>query len=453
LEFELNFPGAAILRRIDWLLPWGRSARLFAAFVALAAILLPATAHASFSSPVYLSATFQNAEEPQVALSGSGVGLATWERSDGTNFRVQARTRASNGVLGSVQTLSAAGQDAFSPQVAVNPTGTGIIAWTRSDGTNDRIQAVTRSSSGVLGPVLTLSDPLQNAEVAQVAIDQNGNAIVVWERFDGTNERIQAVRISSAGAVGSVMTLSPTGGDAFDPQVAVDGNGNALVVWSRFNSVQNVDKIQAVTVSAAGVVGTVQGLSAAPGDAEAPQVGIDANGNAAVVWQHFDGSNERIQGRSRSASGVLGTIRDLSTATLDAFAPQVAVNATGSGLVVWSRFGSACNCDRVQLIPLSSAGAVGTVQTISNTGEDDEEPQIGIAANGNGVAVWESFKGSQQNVFGRTRTAAGTLGSLQQFSTSGLAFGPQVAVNGTGSALGVFTRTGTFDRIQASAGP
>ncbi|MEK6251705.1 MAG: hypothetical protein AABM43_07145 [Actinomycetota bacterium] len=402
---------------------------------------------------MYLSDTFQNAEEPQVALSGTGVGLGVWYRSDGTNTRVQIRSRASNGVLGAVGTLSAAGQNAFSPQVAVNPTGTGIIAWTRSDGTNDRIQAVTRSSSGVLGPVLTLSDPLQNAEVAQVAIDGNGNAIVVWERFDGTNQRIQEVQISSAGVVGPVQTLSPAGGDAFAPQAAVDGNGNAVVVWSRFNSVQVVDKIQAVSVSAGGVVGTVQGLSAAPGDAEAPQVGIDANGNAVVVWQRFDGSNERIQGRTRSASGVLGTTRDLSVATLNAFAPQVAVNATGSGLVDWSRFGSACNCDRVQLVPFSSAGAVGTVQTISNTGEDDEEPQIGIAANGNGVAVWESFKGSQLNVFARTRTASGTLGSLQQLSTSGLAFSPQVAVNGIGNALAVWTRTGTFDRIQAAAGP
>jgi hypothetical protein len=166
-------------------------------------------------------------------------------------------------------------------------------------------------------------------------------------------------------------------------------------------------------------VGTVQGLSAAPGNAEAPQVGLDASGNAVVVWQHFDGSNERVQGRTRSASGALGAIKDLSVATLDAFAPQVAVNATGSGLVVWSRFGSACNCDRIQLVPFSSAGAVGTVQTISATGADDEEPQIGIDANGNGVAVWESFKGSQQNVFARTRTTSGTLGSVQHSPPAG----------------------------------
>jgi hypothetical protein len=93
------------------------------------------------------------------------------------------------------------------------------------------------------------------------------------------------------------------------------------------------------------------------------------------------------------------------------------------------------------------------VQTISSSGAFDEEPQIGIAANGNGVAVWESFRGSTSKVLGRTRTAAGSLGSVQSISTSGLAFSPQVAVNANGNALAVYTRTGTFDRIQAAAGP
>ena len=452
--FELTSPCAAILRGLVRLLARARSARLLAAVIALGAILVPATAQANFASPDYLSATFQNAEEPQVAISGSGVGLAVWERFDGANFRVQARSRSSSGALGSVDTLSAAGQDAFSPQVAVNPTGAGIISWTRSDGANDRIQAVTRSSSGVLGSVLTLSDPLQSAENSQVAIDQNGNAIVVWERFDGTNERIQAVKISSAGAAGPVKTLSPAGGDAFGAQVAVDGNGNAFVVWSRFNSQQGVDKIQAVRVFASGLVGPVLGLSSAPGDAESPQVGMDASGNAVVVWEHFDGSNLRIQGRTRTPSGALSEIKDLSISASDSFAPQVAVNATGGGLVVWSRFGSTCNCDRVQLVPFSSAAAVGTVQTISSSGEDGEEPQVGIAANGNGVAVWQTFKGSQEKILGRTRTAAGKLGSVQSLSTSnGVSFSPQVAMNGTGNALAVWTRALTFDRIQIAAGP
>jgi hypothetical protein len=295
---------------------------------------------------VFLDESFQNSEEPQVAIAGNGVGLASWERFDGSNFRIQIRSRSATGVLGSVQTLSAPGADAFSSQVALNATGTGIIAWTRTDAAgNDRIQAVTRSSTGVLGTVQTLSDPLQNAESPQVAIDSNGNAIVVWERSDGTNTRIQEVQISSAGVPGSVQTLSDGGADAFSPQVAVGGNGNALVVWSRFQSACPCDKIQDRTVSAAGVLGSsIQGLSPSPYGNESPQVGIDANGNGVVVWESFKGSQENVLGRTRSAAGGLGSIQKLSTSGL-AFSPQVAMNGVGNALAVWTRTGS---FDRIQ---------------------------------------------------------------------------------------------------------
>jgi hypothetical protein len=45
------------------------------------------------------------------------------------------------------------------------------------------------------------------------------------------------------------------------------------------------------------------------------------------------------------------------------------------------------------------------------------------------------------------------LGKVQTLSTSGDAFSPQVAVNGAGAALVDWTRSASFDRIQAAAGP
>jgi hypothetical protein len=58
-------------------------------------------------------------------------------------LRVQARTRSAAGVLGAVQTLSASGQDAYYPQVAVNQSGNAATVWNRYDGANERIQATT----------------------------------------------------------------------------------------------------------------------------------------------------------------------------------------------------------------------------------------------------------------------------------------------------------------------
>jgi hypothetical protein len=136
---ELSFPGAVMLRRIGGLLPGGRRLRLGVLLLVVIAALAPATAKALFTAPVYLSDPGRDAYEPQVAINGNGGAFAVWERFDGSYLRIQARTRTASGVLGSVQTLSASGRDAFDPQVAVTGAGKAFADWTRYE-SNVRIQ-------------------------------------------------------------------------------------------------------------------------------------------------------------------------------------------------------------------------------------------------------------------------------------------------------------------------
>src|SRR5207247_1848187 len=145
-----------------------------------------------------------------------------WQRFDGTNFRIQARARMATGALSAVQTLSAPGQDATNPQVAVDSSGHAVAVWARSDGTNSRIEARARSSAGTLSAVQTLSPPGQNADAPQVAVNSSGNAFAVWRRFDGTKYRIQARARSSTGTLSAVQKLSAPGADGFEPGIAVD---------------------------------------------------------------------------------------------------------------------------------------------------------------------------------------------------------------------------------------
>jgi hypothetical protein len=93
-----------------------------------------------------------------------------------------------------VQTLSEAGQNAQSARVAVDTDGDAVFTWSRSDGTNFRVQARTRSASGALSrPVQTLSSAGEDAKIPQVAVDATGDAVATWRRSDGANQRIQGV--------------------------------------------------------------------------------------------------------------------------------------------------------------------------------------------------------------------------------------------------------------------
>src|SRR5438034_990952 len=88
--------------------------------------------------------------------------------------------------------LSPPGQNASSPQVGVDSAGNAVAVWQRSDGTRDRVQARARTAGGALSATQTLSDAGQDAFGSQVAVDSSsGDAVVVWYRSDGTNQRVQ----------------------------------------------------------------------------------------------------------------------------------------------------------------------------------------------------------------------------------------------------------------------
>ena len=79
-----------------------------------------------------------------MATGPDGTTTITWQRSDGSNLIVQAATRAANATTFSTPiNLSTTGQNASNPQVATGPDGTTTITWQSSDGSNWIVQAVT----------------------------------------------------------------------------------------------------------------------------------------------------------------------------------------------------------------------------------------------------------------------------------------------------------------------
>jgi hypothetical protein len=203
------------------------------------AFALPVAAHATptFLSAINISDPGQDAFEPQVAVTPDGTVIAVWTRSDGTNFRIQSANRTPTGPWSSAQTLSDPGKSASSPAIAVDPSGNALAVWTRSDGTNGRIQAAFRPAGGSFGTPVTISDAGGDASDPDVSMDNSGRALIVWSRFDGTKLRVQAVirEAGSGGTIGTIQTLSQFGQDAFKVQAAAGPNvdSNGVVVWTR----------------------------------------------------------------------------------------------------------------------------------------------------------------------------------------------------------------------------
>jgi len=77
-----------------------------------------------------------------LAVDPRGNAVVVWEHREGTAaccLRIESRVRLADGTLSSTQILSAAGQDAQEPDVAVDPNGNAFAAW--QERTNGKIHA------------------------------------------------------------------------------------------------------------------------------------------------------------------------------------------------------------------------------------------------------------------------------------------------------------------------
>jgi hypothetical protein len=174
-----------------------------------------------------------------------------------------------------------------------------------------------------------------------IAQDARGNRIAVWEEFDGQRFQIWAKRsVAGLGWGASTRLDAKHGGQAYSPRIAFDGQGHAMAVWQQ--QVGGHSKVwanQYVAGQGWGVARPIDSLaSMTPSDAYAPQVAMNAVGEAVAVWQQSDGRHAHVRtSRFIPGAGWAGAT-SIGSATAYASAPEIVFDAQGTALVVWQQF-------------------------------------------------------------------------------------------------------------------
>jgi len=417
----------------------------------LVAALLPGTALAAptWLAPSNLSAPGHSGEDPQLGIDQAGDTVAVWVRFDGSNEIVQAADRPAGGSWAAAVNLSAAGEDAEDPRLAVDPAGDAVAVWRRYDGSNVVIEAAVRTAGGSWGAPVRLSAGGENADEPSVGLDRAGNAVAVWRRYDGFDDIVQAATRAAGGAWQAPIDLSDAGQNAYEPQIAVDEGGDAVAVWARSDGSHTI--IQAANRPVNGSWGTSVDLSAAGENAAEPQVAVDAAGDAIAVWQRFNGADNVVQAAARPAGGIWQSPVDLSESAEDASYPEVAVTPGGDAVAVWEVFDGSD-----YLIQAATQAAGGTWQgpvDLSAPGNDAEEPQVGVDPAGDAVAAWVRYDGTDDIVQAATRAAGGTWQPGVNLSAPGEnGEEPQVAVDQEGDAAAAWSRSDGSDAIVQVSG-
>jgi len=387
----------------------------------------------------------ENASNPQVAIDSNGNAIAVWVQNDGTRDNIWANRYVDGLGWGSAEPIEMDDTgDAWFPQVAVDDIGNAIAIWRQFDGSYWSVWA-NRYSLGAGWDMAELLEAGVSGDAwqQQIAMDANGNAIVVWLEFDGANNYVWSKRyVAGVGWTANELVDPDPASFLAEPRVKIDKMGNAIVVWSRPDISGSYSDVWANRYVIGVGWGSAELLDTNDsGDAKQPQVGVDDIGNAVVLWQQWDGTTWSIWANHYSIGEGWKGAEFLGSAAAD---PQVAMVGDGDAVVVWTEFGDA-QTTNIQVSRFVASTGWGALEYIEATSTDSLDPQIAVDGQGNAIAVWRQFDSVAgfENVWVNRYDVNAGWGlpmSLQEPNTRGS--NVQVTMNAAGDAMVVWAQAG-----------
>ena len=389
-----------------------------------------------------------NAGLPQVAVDGSGNAIAVWDQSDGTRNNIWSNHYdASSHSWSTVELIEQNTGDAMSSQVAVDGNGNAIAVWSQNDGRQFNIWSNRYDvSSHSWSTAELIEQDTGSANSPQVAVDGSGNAIAVWYQSDGTRYNIWSNRYDASSHSWSTAELieQDNSGDAYNPKISVNASGNTIVVWyqhdgTRTNIWSNRYDASSHSWSTAELIEQDNA-----GNAYSPQVAVDGSENAIAVWSQSDGTRNNIWGNRYDASSHSWSTRELIEQDNAGSArdPQVSVDGSGNAIAVWRQSDGTRNNNIWGNRYDASSHSWSTAELIEqdNAGST-RSPQVAVDGSGNAIVVWYQFDGTRDNIWSNRYDASShswSTAELIEHDNAGNAKRPQIAIDDNGNAIAVW---------------
>jgi hypothetical protein len=343
-----------------------------------------------WSAPAKLT---EGGSAPNVALDTAGDAFAVFTKGQWPSEHFQASYRAAaTGAWQDAITVSPAAQTTGG-EIAVNPRGDAVAAFTRWPGTGYVIQAAMRpAASGTWQQVVDLSDPNGNSpRGAGVAIDNAGNAVALWVRAGPVADN--PVVVSAFRPAGGTWTAPvELGGpyrDVWDMHITFDAAGNAVAVWrASFGS----GAVYAVFSSYRAFGGSWTG----PTIVSPPNrlliddlsLSVDDAGNALALWTEITQRPAQVvvSAARPAVSGTWQPSVQLSPSAVYAFDAALTSDRAGNAVAVWGE--APGPTVHAALRPAASATWEPSVQIAIAVGTSGGIA-AGIDEHGNALAVWQ----------------------------------------------------------------
>ncbi|OHB59524.1 MAG: hypothetical protein A2167_04030 [Planctomycetes bacterium RBG_13_46_10] len=315
------------------------------------------------------------------------------------------------------------------PAIAQDANGNFVIIWSSYFGSgrsNDILGQRFDPNGTPIGNEFQINTITPgNQTESSIAMNAVGNFVVAWQGPGVDEEDIFLQRFDPNGQTIGDETLvnTYTQGQQLYPKVAIDNSGAFAVVWENEKLESKITVISCQLFDANGLAVSEEFNINATVNCRYPDVAMDLNGNFVIVWME-DKSSNSIMAQLYNADGTAKTEPFQVNTVENNFLtePAIAMNANGYFVVTWDGDHVKAGLDDIHARLFDPNGMPLGEQFIVNTSraEAQQNPQVAMNNKGEFVIVWESKIESstiERDIFG------------QQFNSSGQPVGDEFLIN------------------------
>jgi hypothetical protein len=336
------------------------------------------------------------------------------------------------------------------PAVAIDPNGDIVVVWQEEIGSTGEtgIYTSVRQRGGSFNPPSLIS----RGTNPDVAVDVNGEETVAWLTDDGTSTVVEAATARMGAPFSSSTRLSGDGDDASDVQVSEDPGGDAIVSWTR--AIGTSTELEAAVRNAGGHFPAPDGQGdgarlgeatpTTPSEPPLQHIVTDSTGEALAVWK---APGDTVQ-EARLAPGQSRFGAPATLGTTSAF-PWVAMNEVGEAVVDWPVPGA------VDVVTAHAGAGFDAAEQVVTEGTPDLV-KVSIAADGavtlaglKNTAEGHNGPGCKEiSEYGSVRPPGGTFakatGGTTACGPTGSATSLQIAGDSGGDTLAIWQESTTI---------
>jgi hypothetical protein len=343
-----------------------------------------------------------------VATDDVGNGFAVWERSDDGGLTANIWSNlydVEQQAWGTAELLQSSGEAtrARLPLVAADPPGNAIALWVQVDMvTGDEVmwarrydeESSTWSAAGPIGE----AEPTSLVRATGLGIDGDGNAIAVWSRPTVMGDVVWANRYTADVGWGTAELIKKDADNtARGLRISVGSGGDAFVIWTQGDEARA--DVWAVRFSDSDSdwedPERIDRYDA--GDKTGPDIAVDGDGFAHAVWSQVDPdfdnndiwniwANQYTPGSEWGAPQLIEPPNEDPEEDGPASSPRVGVNSAGNAFVVWLQIWN--DWSSVWSNRLDRETGWMTAERIEDIGRPAKAPTIAVDEDRHAHALW-----------------------------------------------------------------